>query len=49
MQIIEIKHKFYYKKINISQIIKKKIACNTCIYIDTFKIKHNFNHKNINN
>ena len=32
----------------ISQIIKK-IACNTCIRIDTFKIKYNFYHKNINN
>ena len=31
-----------------SQIIKK-IACNTCIRIDTFKIKYNFYHKNINN
>ena len=27
----------------------KKIACNTCIRIDTFKIKYNFYHKNINN
>ena len=28
---------------------KKKKACNTCIRIDTFKIKYNFYHKNINN
>ena len=34
-----------------NQIIKKKEeeACNTCIRIDIFKIKHNFYHKNINN
>ena len=30
----------------ISQIIKKKkVACNMCIPMDTFKIKHNFYHK----
>ena len=33
----------------ISQIIRKKITCNTCIRINTFKIKHNFYYKNINN
>ena len=32
-----------------NQIIKKKKACNTCIRMDIFKIKHNFYHKNINN
>ena len=48
MDAFKIKQNFYYKNI-ISQIIKKKIACNICICIDTFKIKHNFYHKNINN
>ena len=35
----------------ISQIIFKNIyiLCNTYIHINTFKIKHNFYHKNINN
>ena len=33
----------------INQIIFKKIAYNTCIHIDTFKIKQNFYHTNINN
>ena len=34
-----------------NQIIKKKKkkACNRCICMDIFKIKHNFYHKNINN
>ena len=30
-------------------LIFNKIACNTYIHIDTFKIKHNFYYKNINN
>ena len=43
MDIFKIKQKFYYKNINNqSNYYLKKKTCNTCIRIDTFKIKHNF-------
>jgi len=48
MDVLKLNTIFIIKKI-VSQIIKKKIACNTYICIDTFKIKHNFYHKIINN
>ena len=48
MGAFKIKTNFYYKY---KQLVKLflKIACNTGISMDTFKIKHNFCHKSINN
>ena len=46
---LKLKIIFIIKIYIIIHIIIKKKACNTRICIDTFKIKHNFYHTNINN